>query len=133
MREKYLYDRQMFKMSAQGIFCGVFMPTRVMEKILKIETMAMAEIRKIMYEYEDELLPQSWTLANEKDGNGKILKQVTIDYTTNDRDDIKRRIALFEPSQPTPTSVYSVPCREIAEEIAGEILQEELRVCVSNG
>ena len=126
MREQYLCDKNMFNVSAQGVFCGVFMPENVMKKIIKVEHQAMHEIRKILNDRCDELMPAEWTLANQKDDVGKILKQITIHYTTNNRGDVGQRIKLFKPRQPTIEDVYIVPDRKTAELIAEEILEEEM-------
>ena len=127
MREKYLCDKNLFKLTAQGIYCGVLVPTSVMRKVMKVENQAMNEIRKILHDSLEELYPAEWTLANNKNTSGEILKQITIDYTTNNRDEVNRRVSLFKPRQPERCDVYIVPNREIAEKIAKEILQEHLR------
>ena len=126
MREKYLCDRNLFNLSPQNIYCGVFVPTSVMRKVMKVESKAVNEIKKILHDHEEELFPAEWTLANEENEIGKILKQVIVHYTTNDRNSVSRRISLFKPRQPKKSDVYIVPNRDVAEEIAEEILQEQL-------
>ena len=126
MRDKYLCDKNMFNVPAQGIYCGLLMPTKVMRKVMKVQSEATRAIRKILYDYIDEIYPTDWTLANNVDEDGKILKQVTIYYTTDDTDAVERRIGLFKPRQPQKVDVYIVPTREVAELIAEEVLKEEM-------
>lgn len=130
MREQYLHDKEMFDFNA-GAYCGVYMPTHVMKKIARLAAQYSNDVKKVLNEHANELLVSDWTLANKLDDNGKILKQVTIRFARkNDEirfDNVAHRISLFKPPQPIRIKeLYIVESREQAEEIANEILLEEL-------
>jgi hypothetical protein len=131
MREQYLCDKNMYNYSAGG-YCGVFMPQHVMKKIAKLAAQYSVDVRKVLNEHKDELLAAEWTLANQRDDNGKIKKQVTIHYARENAgglygDNVENRISLFKPAQPEHLSeLYIVDSYEQAQAIAAEILAEEL-------
>lgn len=125
MKENYLYPHEMFAVNINGQYCGVFVPTKVMKKLMAISTKWSKEVQQCLNEYKDELLVQKWTLANTYNEDGTINKQQIVHYSDpNDQwDTVERRISMFISEQPKHTDVYLCG-RETAQEIAMEILQE---------
>ena len=128
MREKYLVDRKMYAFHA-GHYSGVIMPEHVMKKICKLNAKHAAEVKRVLHDHKDELMASDWTLANEMDGE-KILKQITVRYALSDEKyhgEVTHRLSLFKPQGPEfLDEFYVVDSREQAQEIAEEILAEEL-------
>lgn len=126
MKEEYLYPHEMFDISAQGAYCGVFMPTEVMKKLERINAKWAAEIKQLLNEHKNELLVSSWTGFAAKDADGKLLDFQTVHYSDPDCEweSVEQRIDLFKPSQPNHVDVY-ICDRETAESIAKEIYEEK--------
>jgi len=125
-KEDKVIPKRLYEFNA-GNYCGVFMPEHVMKKLVKLHSKYNDEVRKILNENKDELYASHWTLANKKDGE-KIVKQVYVKYTKRgDKRDVENRISLFKVAQPEyqPT-IYLVDSYEEANEIAEEVLKEEL-------
>lgn len=129
MRQQFLHDKEMFDFNAGG-YCGVYVPTHVMKKLGRLAAQYSNDVKKVLNDHSSELLASEWTLANQLDENGKILKQVTIKYAKkvpDTYDNVARRISLFQPPQPQHIKeLYIVENGEQAKEIANEILLEEL-------
>ena len=131
MREEHLYPREMFDISANGIFCGVFVPTHVMKKFMKISAKWSAEIQQLLNEYEDELFVSNWAGYFPKDENGRITDSQIVKYTdTNECSTAPfttfttaERIKLFKPAQPEHVDMY-ICDHDTAVEIAKEIYEE---------
>lgn len=130
MKENYLCDKHMYKLD-NGQYCGVAMPTHVMKKVMKLNAKYNSEIKKLLFDYKEELYSYSWTLANQMDGEN-IKEQVTIHYalTNPDKyDSVDSRIETFSFTKPTYLkNFYIVDNREVANKIAQETLEEELKV-----
>ena len=125
MRHDYLFDHEMFDISANGQYCGVYVPTRVMKKFMKISANWSAEIRQLFNEHKDELLVSDWTGVFPKDENGKIIDPEIVAYSSPaDIDQLAHRISLFVPKQPEHKDVY-ICDRQTAVTIAQEIWDEK--------
>ena len=125
MRYEYLYDHEMFDISANGQYCGVLVPTHVMKKFMKISAKWSAEIRQLFNEHKDELLVSDWTGVFPADENGKIVGSETVTYSCpEDFNELQGRIALFVPKPPEHKDVY-ICKRETAKQIAQEIWDEK--------
>lgn len=84
-------------------YCGVFMPEKVMKKLVKLTAAFESEVKKILTDNEDDLYEMHWTLAYP---NGE---QTTVLYATKSKEGIKRRINLFKPRQPEyKAEVYEI-------------------------
>lgn len=129
MKEEKLYNKKIYELN-NGSYCGIYMEEDVMKKILKLQYEYMNNVKKILNENIDKLIPYDWTLANKIDENGKIQKQVIIHYFIQDysKEDLKRRIETFKVEQPRYIDkLYCVRDREQAKEIAEEVLQETIK------
>ena len=128
MREQYLCDKHMYDFS-NGCYCGVVVPENVMKELVKINIEYSNEVKKVLNKHKDKLYVSDWTLANEME-NEKIKRQVIIKYTDispNCWDGIEERIKRFSFAKPEYIKdFYIVNSRNQAEEIAEEILQEEI-------
>lgn len=128
MKEEKLYDKKMYDLNA-GMYCGLFMEEDVMKQVLKAQYKYINEIKKIFNSNKEKLRPSYWTLANKKDEEGNIKKQVTVNFFKQDciQEDIEHRIKLFQVEQPKHVEeLYMVKDYEEAERIAEEVLQEQL-------
>lgn len=127
MKEEKLYDKKMYDLSA-GMYCGLLMEEDVMKQVLKAQYKYINEIKKIFNSNKEKLRPSYWTLANKKDKEGNITKQVTVKFFTPDYiQEIEHRINLFQVEQPKYIKeLYMVKDYEEAERIAEEVLQEQL-------
>lgn len=128
MKEEKLYDKKMYNLSA-GKYCGLFMEEDVMKQVLKAQNKYINEVKKIFNSNKEKLKLSYWTLANKKDEEGNITKQVIIKYfLLNDTEkDINDRINLFKVEQPQYIKeLYMVKNYEEAKKIAEEVLQEQL-------
>lgn len=126
MRENYLYPHTMFEMNAGG-YCGVFMPEDVMKKVVKLQALYMKQVQTLLNDNKDKLLVSSWTMATEKDADGKITSSVYVKYSEpipSYWDSVESRIELFKPEQPKKVDVYLCD-RDTAGLIAKEILEEK--------
>ena len=74
-------------------YCGVFMPEKVMKKLVKLTASFEEEVRRVLLDNIDDLYTYEWRLAYP---NGK---QTTI-YFGNKDGDMKHRISLFQARQP---------------------------------
>lgn len=128
MKEEKLYDKKMYDLNA-GMYCGLLMEEDVMKQVLKAQYRYINEIKKIFNSNKEKLRPSYWTLANKKDEEGNIKKQVTVKFFKQDciQEDIEYRIKLFKVEQPKHVKeLYIVKDYEEAERIAEEVLQEQL-------
>lgn len=128
MKEEKLYDKKMYNLSA-GKYCGLFMEEDVMKQVLKAQNKYINEVKKIFNSNKEKLKLSYWTLANKKDEEGNITKQVIIKFfLLNDTEkDINDRINLFKVEQPQYIKeLYMVKNYEEAKKIAEEVLQEQL-------
>lgn len=128
MKEEKLYDKKMYNLSA-GKYCGLFMEEDVMQQVLKAQNKYINEVKKIFNSNKEKLKLSYWTLANKKDEEGHITKQVIIKFfILNDTEkDINDRINLFKVEQPQYIKeLYMVKNHEEAKKIAEEVLQEQL-------
>lgn len=124
MKEKYLYPKEMFDVSANGQYCGVLVPSHVMKKFMKLSNKWSIEIQQLLNEHKDELLVSDWTGVFPKDDEGKILGSQIVRYSNgNEYNTVEQRISLFKPMQPKHEDVY-ICTREVAETIAQEIYNE---------
>lgn len=127
MRENYLYPHTMFEMNA-GCYYGVFMPEDVMKKMVKLQVLYMNQVRTLLNDNSDKLLVSSWTMATEKDTDGKITSSVYVKYSEpvpSYWDSVESRIEIFKPEQPKKVDVYLCD-RDTANLIAKEILEEKM-------
>lgn len=127
MREQYLYPHTMFEMNAGG-YCGVFMPTDVMKKLVKIQGLYMKQLQTLLNDNKDKLLVASWTCYSETNEAGAITHQEVVKYSgpvTSYWDSVEKRIELFKPDQPKKVDVYLCD-KDTAVLIAKEILEERL-------
>jgi hypothetical protein len=121
MREQYLYPHEMFDVSANGLYCGVFVPTDVMKKLMKINAKWVLEIQQLFNEHKNELLVSNWTGYFPKDESGKVTGSTCVQYSDpNDWTSVEERIALFKPRQPTHVDVY------ICDRGTGVLIAEEI-------
>ena len=119
-----LIDKRLYDFSA-GIYCGVFIPEKVMKKIAKLNAKYVNEVRKVLDDNKNELYPQEWTLANRMDG-ADIKKQVIVRYTltSSTQKDVEKRIALFKAPLPHyEPEVFMVDSHKEAQEIAEKKLE----------
>jgi hypothetical protein len=79
-------DKNLFKMDALG-HCGVLMPSHVMKKVVKLQDRYIHEIRCLLNEHKDELIPYSWTMAYEKDqgGNAVYANYISSNFSVEER------------------------------------------------
>lgn len=128
MKEQYLYDKEMFELSA-GCYCGLYLPTKVMKKVIKVLAEKDNQIKKILNEHKDELKVAHWTGCGIYDENGKLLEfpsiKYALEYDGDGWDGVDHRISLFKCQQPKRVDkLYIVPNNDKAEEIAKEIADE---------
>lgn len=117
----------MYDLSA-GIYSGLLMEEDVMKQIIKLQHKYINEIKKIFSSNKEKLRPSYWTLANKKDEEDCITKQVYIKFFIEDcaKEDVERRINLFKVEQPEYVrEVYVVKNYEEARSIAEEVLEEQ--------
>ena len=109
-----------------GNFCGVLMPKSVMVKIAKLQAKYAQEMKEVLTENKSLLYTSDWTLANTKDDDGKITKQITIKYVDESSTMLDHRINLFGPVKPkTVPVVYVARNHTHAQEIAEQVMKDE--------
>lgn len=120
---EHLYDY------SAGIYSGVFVPEKVMKKLVKLNTKYKEELRKLLKANEDIIYPSHWTMAHTEDDNGEITHSKTIEYVEEDYspEEIIDRITLFRADKPKYIKdVYLVKDRDEAKKIAEYLLKEEM-------
>lgn len=84
-------DERLYQYSPTS-YCGVFMPEKVMKKLVKLTADFEREVRRTLLDNIDDLYSHDWGLAY-PDG-----EQTTVLFAN--KSDTKRRIDLFKARQP---------------------------------
>ena len=115
MSEHKTLEQTMWKLCPGG-YCGVYMPTHVMKKVVKEHSRMTQRIRDILTEHKAELHAHHWTMS-------ELTNPVYIDYTV-EGEGVEDRINLFKPTPPERVeTVYVLPpnSHEKARDIAREL------------
>lgn len=108
---------RLYKFNPAG-YCGVFMPEKVMKKLVKMTDKFEREVRLVLSENKDSLYEYGWSLAYP---NGK---QTTVLFA--DKGDVDSRIKLFCVDQPEycPIVYAGTGHDEASKEVIKQIEQE---------
>lgn len=129
LADKYIIlDKELWDLSHNN-HCGFLVNRKVMQLVMKKITKFNEDIKEILLNNIDDIYLSSWTCHSvEKDG--KILKQKVITYTNinDDRLDKEQRLKIYSTEKPICVKeVFNCENYEIAEEIAKELCEEELK------
>ena len=121
-------SKKLYKLpSTNGVYCGFFVTEDLAQNIYDINLKWCEEIRSILEENKETLLPQEWTGYFDNGENGTIRGSKCVDYYDVDEPNnlyIDNRINLFKPKLPEETVVYFCD-REKAKEIARIMYEHE--------
>jgi hypothetical protein len=115
---------QLFQLGAQ-MYCGFFVPTHVMKKLMRIDAEHAAKVRDVLTEHINDIHLENWTGHFPADANGVCTGSEIVHFVDSDAySDKEFRISLFKPKQPMPVDVYRCT-REEAQQIAEGIWNEK--------
>ena len=123
-----ILDKELWDLSHNN-YCGFLVNRKVMQLVMKKITKFNEDIKEILLNNIDDIYTSSWTCHTIKKDE-KILKQKTIKYANINEDnfDKEQRLRIYSTNKPICVEeVFNCENHEMAEEIAKELCEEEMK------
>ena len=121
-------DKELWDLS-HNCYCGFLVNRKVMQLLMKKITKFNEDVKEILLNNIDDIYLSEWTCHSIKKDE-KILKQKIIKYTNINEDnfDKEQRLKIYSTNKPIYVEeVFNCENYEVAEEIAKELCEEELK------